>query len=249
MDQSRTILKVLIGSQAHGLAGPESDADYRSVYVMPTADLFRVGFRYLGTRMTKETADETAWEIGLFLSLALECYPLVLETFLAPIVQADEWGRELRSLFPAVWSPHQAYEAFMTYASNQRKKFLDKKDGRPAKYAAAYVRVLYNLYELLDRGTFTVRIAETEVGTDMARLKAGQVRTGEVIDMGERWAGLAAQRLVAVLLAPSDRPPRRRGGDREHGRRGRPRARVPSRRRLHQAQGDPARNCYLGEPI
>ena len=65
----------------------------------------------------------------------------------------------------------------------------------PAKYAAAYVRVLYNLYELLDRGTFTVRIAETEVGTDMARLKAGQVRTGEVIDMGERWAGLAAQRL------------------------------------------------------
>lgn len=197
MEQDRTILKVLIGSQAHGLAGPESDADYRSVYVMPTADLFRVGFRYQGTRMTKETADETAWEIGLFLSLALECYPLVLETFLAPVVSADEWGRELRDLFPSVWSPRLAYEAFMTYAANQRKKFLDKKDGRPAKYAAAYVRVLYNLCELLDRGTFTVRIAETEVGADLARLKAGQVRPGEVIDMGEHWAGVATQRLAA----------------------------------------------------
>lgn len=197
MEQDRTILKVLIGSQAHGLAGPESDADYRSVYVMPTADLFRVGFRYQGTRMTKETADETAWEIGLFLSLALECYPLVLETFLAPVVSADEWGRELRDLFPSVWSARQAYEAFMTYAANQRKKFLDKKDGRPAKYAAAYVRVLYNLCELLDRGTFTVRIAETEVGADLARLKAGQVRPGEVIDMGEHWAGVATQRLAA----------------------------------------------------
>lgn len=197
MEQDRTILKVLIGSQAHGLAGPESDADYRSVYVMPTANLFRVGFRYQGTRMTKETADETAWEIGLFLSLALECYPLVLETFLAPVVSADEWGRELRDLFPSVWSARQAYEAFMTYAANQRKKFLDKKDGRPAKYAAAYVRVLYNLCELLDRGTFTVRIAETEVGADLARLKAGQVRPGEVIDMGEHWAGVATQRLAA----------------------------------------------------
>lgn len=197
MEQDRTILKVLIGSQAHGLAGPESDADYRSVYVMPTANLFRVGFRYQGTRMTKETADETAWEIGLFLSLALECYPLVLETFLAPVVSADEWGRELRDLFPSVWSPRLAYEAFMTYAANQRKKFLDKKDGRPAKYAAAYVRVLYNLCELLDRGTFTVRIAETEVGADLARLKAGQVRPGEVIDMGEHWAGVATQRLAA----------------------------------------------------
>lgn len=199
MEQDRTILKVLIGSQAHGLAGPESDADYRSVYVMPTANLFRVGFRYQGTRMTKETADETAWEIGLFLSLALECYPLVLETFLAPVVSADEWGRELRDLFPSVWSARQAYEAFMTYAANQRKKFLDKKDGRPAKYAAAYVRVLYNLCELLDRGTFTVRIAETEVGADLARLKAGQVRPGEVIDMGEHWAGVATHRLSACV--------------------------------------------------
>jgi hypothetical protein len=63
--------------------------------------------------------------------------------------------------------------------------------------------VLYNLCELLDRGAFTVRIAETEVGADLARLKAGQVRTGEVIDMAERWAGVAAQRL-AVCAHRSD---------------------------------------------
>ena len=47
------ILKVLVGSQAHGLAGPESDKDFRSVFVMPTTDMFRVGFKYQGTRMMK----------------------------------------------------------------------------------------------------------------------------------------------------------------------------------------------------
>ena len=38
------ILKVVVGSHAHGLAGPESDKDFRSVFILPTAELFRVGF-------------------------------------------------------------------------------------------------------------------------------------------------------------------------------------------------------------
>ncbi|MBA3754046.1 MAG: nucleotidyltransferase domain-containing protein [Nitrospira sp.] len=47
------ILKVLVGSHAHGLAGPESDQDFRSVYM----------------RIKEEAADETAWEIDHFLQL------------------------------------------------------------------------------------------------------------------------------------------------------------------------------------
>ena len=192
----QVILKVLIGSQAHGLAEPGSDADYRSVFVLPTEELFRVGFKVHGPRMTKGGGDETAWEVGVFLSLALECYPLALEALVAPIVSADEWGHRLRALFSSLWSPRQAYEAFLSYALNQRKKFLDKKDGRPAKYAAAYLRALYNLCELLETGTFTVRIVDTPVGTDVARLKIGQYRIGEVIDLGEHWTEQAGTRLA-----------------------------------------------------
>lgn len=200
----QVILKVLIGSQAHGLAGTGSDADYRSVFVVPTEELFRVGFKPHGPRMTKGSGDETAWEVGVFLSLAIDCYPLALETLVAPTVSADEWGHALRELFPSLWSPHQAYEAFLSYAHNQRKKFLEKKDGRPAKYAAAYLRVLYNLCELLERGSFTVRILDTPVGPDVARLKTGDYRIGEVIDLGERWteeAG-AVSRAAAIRAIP-----------------------------------------------
>jgi predicted nucleotidyltransferase len=190
-----TILKVLVGSQAHGLAAPGSDADYRSVFVVPTEALFRLDYKPPVSRWSKGDGDETAWEIGPFLSLAVQCHPLVLETLLAPVVAADEWGHSLRSLFPALWEPPRAFDAFTGYAVNQRTKCLEKKDGRPEKYAAACIRVLYNLCELLETGSFTVRIADTPVGKTVARLKDGEFRTGEVIDLAEQWTQEAGRRL------------------------------------------------------
>ncbi|HET8579684.1 MAG TPA: nucleotidyltransferase domain-containing protein [Nitrospiraceae bacterium] len=198
----QTILRVLVGSQAHGLAGPDSDADYRSVFAIPTEEMFRLGFKYQGTRMVKEEADETSWEIGLFLSLATEGHPLILETFLAPVITADKWGTELRALFPAVWTPQIAYEAFVGYAMNQRKKFLEKKDSRPAKYAVTYLRALYNLCELLQTGTFTIQIGETPIGATIARIKDGVFRTGEVIDLGEEWILEASRRVTNCRHLP-----------------------------------------------
>lgn len=191
------ILKVLVGSHAHGLAGPESDRDFRSVFVLPTAELFRVGFKYQGTRMVKEAEDETSWEIGHFLHLTLQGHPLTLETLVAPVVAMDEWGAKLRHLFPYLWSAQNAYDSFINYCDNQRKKLLERKDDRPAKYAAAYLRVLFNLCELLERGTFTVRIAETPVGDIVRRIKDGHYRLGEVIDSGEYWREEATRRLNA----------------------------------------------------
>jgi uncharacterized protein len=190
-----TILRVLVGSQAHGLADPGSDADYRAVFVRPTAELFRLDAKPSTARWSKSDGDETAWEIGAFLSLAVQCHPLALETFKAPVLEADEWGQELGLLFPRVWSPQRAYNAFLGYGVNQRTKFLQKKDGRPGKYAAAYIRVLYNLCELLESGTMTIRIVDTPIGKTIADLKAGQFRMGDVIDLAEYWTQEASQRL------------------------------------------------------
>lgn len=180
-----TIVKVLVGSHAHGLATRDSDRDYRSVFVIPTEDMFKLGFKLPGTRWAKGQTDEAAWEVGPFLTLATQGHPLILETFVAPVDQADVWGQRLRSLFPDVWSSEKAFTSFVTYAHNQRRKFLEKKDGRPEKYAAAYLRVLHNLCELLETGTLTIRIAQTELGKKIFDIKQGTYRTGEVIDMGE----------------------------------------------------------------
>ena len=196
-DSRHTILKVLVGSHAHGLATQESDQDFRSVYVIPTEEIFRLDFTYPRTSWTKDGGDEASWEIGQFLSLATQSHPLILETFLAPVLAVDQWGEELRGLFPAAWSPQKAYQAFTGYANNQRTKFLEKRDGRPAKYAAAYIRVLGNLCELLETGTFTIRISDSSLGQHVARMKAGNYRVGEVIELGEELTQTAARHLAS----------------------------------------------------
>jgi len=117
---------------------------------------------------------------------------------LAPVEQADVWGHRLRSLFPDVWFSEKVFESFVNYTHNQRQKFLEKKDGRPEKYAAAYLRVLHNLCELLETGTFTIHIADKELGKKIFAIKQGKYRTGEVIDVGETLL-LRAQKLRAIF--------------------------------------------------
>jgi hypothetical protein len=204
-DQMQTILRVLVGSQAHGLATAESDQDFRRVYVMPTENMFHLGFKYPGTQWTKAEGDETAWEVGQFLMLATQCHPHILETLLAPVVTVDQWGNQLRSLFPAIWSPDQAFAAFTNYARNQRTKFLDQKDGRPAKYAAAYIRVLYNLRELLESHTFTIQISSTSIGPTLAEIKNGTIGIGRVIDLGEDLLQQCAHHLRQCTHSPDHR--------------------------------------------
>jgi predicted nucleotidyltransferase len=181
------ILKVLVGSQAHGLATQESDFDYRGVYIAPTSEILRIGGEVHDTSWIEGKEDNTSWEVGHFLKMATKSNPTILETFLSPVEETDFWGIELRALFPHVWNSSDVVNAFIGYGQNQRKKFLDEKDARPPKYAAANARVLYNAYELLTTGTFTIRIADTPVGETVRKFKEGKFKFGEVIDFCREW--------------------------------------------------------------
>lgn len=186
------ILKTIVGSQAHGLATPTSDFDYRGVFVVPTTELLKLGSTAKTTSWIEGNDDDTSWEIGHFLNMAVHCNPTILETFLAPEAYKGEinrknggknWSHELRALFPYVWNANDVKNAFIGYGINQRKKFFDNKDNRAPKYAAAYARTLYNAQELLNTGTFTIRIADTEIGPTILRFKNGEYTPGEVIQV------------------------------------------------------------------
>lgn len=195
MADKTQILKVIVGSQAHGLATPESDFDYRGVFIYQTRDILSLGSPKDQTQWIEGKEDDTSWELGKFLTMATKCNPTVLETFLAPIVELDRpatklmrdkydyYGAEIQSLFPHVWNSIDVMNAFIGYGLNQRKKFLDAKDQRPQKYACAYLRTLYQGWELLSTGTFTVRIADTEVGETLRRWKSGNWKLGEVMEV------------------------------------------------------------------
>jgi hypothetical protein len=180
------ILKTIVGSYAHGLAKPDSDIDYRGVYVDPTSEILRIGHTYKGSSWVEgDDQDNTSYEIGHFLMLALKNNPSILEVFLAPIKEATTHGHMLRELFPFVYDPQQAYNAFVGYSLNQRKKLLDNHLGRRNKYATAYIRTLYNLIELLDKGIFSVKIEEQDKLIILKQLKYGEFHTGFVIDKSD----------------------------------------------------------------
>lgn len=191
----KDLLTVLVGSRAHGLSNDDSDYDYRTVFVQPTSELLKVGgvVHKSSWREADETSriDDTGWEIRHFLELATHSNPTILEVFLAPIESATADGERLRALFPHVWSGEAAKNAFIGYGLNQRKKFLDNKDKRRAKYATAYLRTLIWGTELLTTGTFTVRIAyQADKGILLRRYRDGDFEVGEVIDTCLHWQEL-----------------------------------------------------------
>ena len=185
------ILKVLVGSRAHGLHNDDSDYDYRSVFVAPTSKILSLGAQPKSTVWIEGTGagrtDDTSWEVKHFLDLAVHCNPTILEVFVAPVVQASEFSYRLRGLFQYIWSPVAVRDAFIGYGHNQRKKFLDNKDNRSNKYAVAYLRVLYQARELLSKGYLPVDMQLTEVYDTLKRWRLGNMSSGEVIDTTEEW--------------------------------------------------------------
>ena len=191
MDKKYQILKVIVGSQAHGLATPESDYDYRGVFVIPTTELLKLGGHKEQTNWIEGKEDNTSWEIGHFLNMAVHSNPTILETFLAPSIptpiQNANFSMELRELFPYVWNSNDVMNAFIGYGRNQRKKFLDNKDNREAKYATANLRVLYNAYEILTTGTFSSNMKETPIFETLKRYRNKEYKMGEVMQTCYDW--------------------------------------------------------------
>lgn len=185
-EDKKIILKVLVGSRAHGLANKNSDRDYRAVYVLPTSKILSIGYKYKGNSWIEGDEDNTAYEIGHFLNLAIQCNPSILEVFQAPIVEMNEDGEMLRKIMSWCWTPQKAFDAFVGYGLNQRKKFLSKKDERPDKYACAYIRTLIALHQLLTYETFDIKVP-VEHRKLLRRIKKGNYRRGEIIDISEKW--------------------------------------------------------------
>ena len=186
----RQILKVIVGSQAHGLATPESDFDYRGVFIYPTSDILSMNAPADQTSWVEGKEDDTSWELRKFLIMATKGNPTVLECFKSPVTdiadgKTTNLGMELRELFPHVWNSKDVHNAYVGYGLNQRKKFLE--GDRKAKYACAYLRSLYNGWEILTTGDFSVNMSNTEIYETLKKWKAGEFTLGEVIDLTAVW--------------------------------------------------------------
>lgn len=114
------IYKVLTGSHSHGTNIPESDLDYKGVYVLPNEKI--LGFGYI--QQIDLGKDETYYEIRRFIELLMKGNPTVLEMLYAPhdciVIQKEAFAPILENRH--IFLTKQCLDSFGGMAVEQIRK-------------------------------------------------------------------------------------------------------------------------------
>jgi predicted nucleotidyltransferase len=168
-----------------GLEREVSDYDVRKVHIEPTRNFLLLDrAKPKGTQEIKGNKDGVSYEIGHFLTLALNSNPSILEVFVAPVLDEADIGRRLRDLLPYVWSTEGVLKAFCGYSHDQEKKMRSEKPEntkRRWKYALAHARVMMMAIDLLKTGTMSMKRPYKQL-TDLMLIRDGEWTQGEVIN-------------------------------------------------------------------
>ena len=123
----KIIFKTIVGSQAYGTAGPNSDIDIKGIYMQDIDELITFGYK----EQYEVSKDETYYELRRFLQLLESANPTVLEMLFMPancvLIQSPEF--ELISKNRLNFLTKRCHLSFAGYAIAQIKKAksLDKK--------------------------------------------------------------------------------------------------------------------------
>jgi predicted nucleotidyltransferase len=181
----RVIYRCVIGSQAYGLAGSDSDVDRRGIY-LPSAEA-HWSLYGVPEQLECDDTQEAYWELQKFLILALKANPNVLECLFTPLVEdATPLAQELLGM-RSIFVSRLVFQTFNGYVLSQFKKMqadIRNQGNVKWKHVMHLIRLLLAGIETLQRGAVPV-----EVGGHRERLlaiKHGQVPWEEVEDWRKR---------------------------------------------------------------
>ena len=185
-----TILAVVVGSRAYGLAGPGSDHDRRGVYAAPTRLFWALDKP--PTHLDGPAEEQFSWELERFCTLALQANPTVLEVLWSPLrtgVTAD--GEHLLATRQAFLSRRVA-ATYGAYARDQ----LRHVEARRARTGQTNHKQAMHMIRLLLAGAHVLRTGEVLVDVSPLRTRLLAVRHGELA-----WEAVAgwADELLAEL--------------------------------------------------
>lgn len=203
------IISAVVGSVAYGLNTASSDVDVKSIYVMPTREVLKLGFNIQHTTIQKTDPDITSYEVGRYMELAAKCNPTCLElmylndySILTPIGQKLIDNRDAFLSTKAVSNAYRGYAMSQAHKLNTRiEQGLEGYDSalknRFAKHSRHLRRLLTQAEQLLTTGTLNVRLTDQQVKDCFA---FGELQTQAVIDgffeMDSRVKGLEAQSVL-----------------------------------------------------
>ena len=201
--------KFLIGSYLHGLNQEGSDKDVKVLYITTTSDILKLdSVKQKGeTKIDEENnIEESSWELGSFLNLAVKSNPTVLEVFKSPIFcpnckeftytkypECDKCNKHieniiivrwLQSLFPYVWSSQNVLNSHLGYSRQQFEKYFDGKTQgdtkRQFKFCVAYLRILLQGIQLLRTGDFSAQVKDDYEGFILPKWAVKEISNGRM---------------------------------------------------------------------
>lgn len=165
---TKTILtKVLVGSRLHGLYSEKSDYDYRGIHMHSLKDILSPFRTLKNTTWIEGDVDNTSYELADFCKQATHGNATILEVFFSnQVATSTPVADEMRANWQKFMDTDKFVEASRGYAHNQYNKMnLFESTGikgqeRTAKFAIAYIRVLWQCAEFLKTGQFKCQIEE-----------------------------------------------------------------------------------------
>lgn len=160
----------VVGSQAYGMARPDSDIDRLGVYVAPTRWFFGLNppTRQDGSYVRHGNGgDVTFHEVGKYLHLALGGNPTASELLWLDDYEVETpWFVALRSIRSSLLHARGVRNAYYGYATGQLHKIEnragDTEPGRREKHGRHLLRLLDQGLHAYEHGEIRVRVDDPE---------------------------------------------------------------------------------------
>lgn len=161
----KVITKVVVGSRLHRLHNDQSDWDYRGIHLHKLKDVLSPFGKLKNTSWIEGDEDNTSYELADFCKLATHGNATILEVFFSDqIIDTSKPADIMRGNWHKFMDTKKFVMASRGYAHNQWNKFYNFEDvglkgqERTAKFAVAFLRVMWQCEQFLLTGEFKVSL-------------------------------------------------------------------------------------------
>lgn len=166
----KQVAKVLVGSRLHGLDTPTSDYDYRGIHMHSLRELISPFTKIKNTTWIEGDEDNTSYELQDFCKDAVHGNATILEVFFSDkVIETSDVHQELQDNWKRFLDTEKFVAASKGYARNQWNKFYNFEDvggngqHRTAKFAVAFLRVMWQCEQFLYEGKFKCNLEESDL--------------------------------------------------------------------------------------
>lgn len=175
---TKQLAKVLVGSRLHGLHTVDSDYDYRGIHIHSLVEKLSPFRTLKNTTWIEGDEDNTSYELADFCKQAVHGNATILEVFFSDqIIETSPIHQELRANWKKFINTKSFVAASRGYAHNQWNKFYNFEDAgvlgqqRTAKFAVAFLRVMWQCEQFLLTGEFKCNIEESDLFPLLKKIK------------------------------------------------------------------------------